>query len=189
MGELHGRPTPDRPNPPPEDVRRPRPRIEVRNTPGPRPAPGPADVLVNPRAPRDRPASAKRDAPDGPTHRPPVLIPPRGEDLAEKDAPGASRVDRARKRAFDQDNLANVDSAFHEWGETWDGVRTRPPGPTHAQADVRQHPTMFETPSHGVDSGNTLTAMLVTGILLGEGLRWSYRKASELKETWNARNR
>lgn len=188
MGELHGRPNPDRPEQPPPDERHPHiRRVEVRYYREPRPAPGPADVLVNAR--RDRPPPPKRDAPDGPTHRSPDDTPPSGKDLAEEDAPGASRVDRARKRALDQDNLANVDTAFHEWGDTYDGVRVRPPGPTHAHADVRQHPTMFESPHHGIDSGNTLTAMLVTGILLGEGLRLGYRKASELKERWNARNR
>ena len=189
MGELHGRPHPDRPEqqPPPDDAP-PHPGVEIRNTPGPRPAPGPADVLINPPTPRDRPEPAKRDTPDGPTHRPPDLIPPRGEDLAEKDAPGSSLGDRLRKRALERENLENIDAASQEIGDDAFSVLSKPRGPTHAHADVRHQPTMVETPHHGLDGGDTLSAVLFTGFIVGEGLRRTYRKMNELKEIRHAGN-
>ena len=187
MGELQGRREPDRPEQPPPDDAQPRPRVEIRNTPGPRPAPGPADVLINPRTPRDRPEPAKRDTSDGPTHRPPDLIPPRGEDLAEKDAPGASRIDKVRNKLLDKENLGDLTDVTDHAGDV--GYKLllgpRPTGQAEVQAP---QPAWHRPPHQALDGGQALTAMLVTGLLVGEGLKRVYDLRNELKERTHGRH-
>ena len=99
------------------------------------------------------------------------------------DVPDAPRGDRFRKVLAE--TSADASDVASKLGEHIDGFRKPPTG----RPEVRSpHPVMENPTPQGVDTGHLLTATLVTGILLGEGLRLGYRKGSELKERWHARN-
>ena len=169
VDERQGRPTPDRPEdrpPPSPDADRPRPRVEIRPIVTPRPAPGPADVLLTPR--------------DGPTHRPPDLIPPRGEDLAKMESPGDSLGERFRRFVFDEQTLENADDAIHTWVDNIEShfpdELKRPPTSHAEMRAATRGPTIHQPVQYGPDHADTIATVLATGILLGERLMWAYRK-------------
>lgn len=169
------------------DQRRPDPRVEVRYVTDLHAETGPSSprpyrtATIHPRNPIT--------PPDGPAHRPPDLIPPRGEDLPNLDAPGASRAADLRKALLESDNIENVQSALDEWSSPYESAfPAKPHVPPTAHTEVRPRQTMYETPHLGLDTGDVLTAMFVGGILLGETARVAYRKTSELKEIWHGRN-
>lgn len=132
---------------------------------------------------KDRPApEAKPDAPDGPTHRAPDIEPPSGEDLLESDAP--RRGDRFRKRMAEK--YGDTSDAFDKVGEIITGVSGRPTG----HAEVRPSKPVLENPTpYGVDGSQILAAMFAGGMLLGETVRWTYRKTFESKESVHGRDR
>lgn len=154
MGELHGRGEPDRPEPTPEDARHPPlRRLEVRDAAGPRPAPDPADVLVNH---RDRPGPHAPDA-----------VRPSGTELLEKDATGASDVDKVRKKLFDKEFLGDLTDVTDHAGDT--GYKLLM-GPKPTGQEVRTpKPVWHRPPDQGLDGGQALTAMLVTGCSSAKG--------------------
>ena len=163
--------------------------VEVRYVTDRRPDTGPASLGPY-RTSKDRPEPEPKPEPvDGPTHRAPDIEPPSGDELLQKDAPGASRLDRARKKFFEAENLDNEQSKIHDWGELFQGsVLEKPQDPPSIKCESRPPQPVSETPHAGIDGGDTLTSMFVAGILLGEGIRAVYRKTSEPKENLHARN-
>lgn len=164
------------------------PHVELRYVTDPHPDRSPTSPAPY-RTSHDRPPTPDPDPPDGPSHHAPDLEPPNGTELAEQDAPGASRLDRARKKFFEAENLDNEQSTIHDWGDLFqDTVLEKPQTPPSARTESRAPHTISETPHHGIETGDTLTAMFFAGILLGESVRAVYRKASEPKERLHARN-
>lgn len=154
------------------------PQVAVRYVTDQRPDTGPTSLGPY-RTSKDRPE--REPAPDGPTHRAPDIEPPSGKDLVEDDAP--TRGGELRKQLFDEENLGNVDDVLDHVGEAIDDIWIDQPDrspTTHTQA--RQPDAVLHAPDHALESQDALTAMFVTGILLGESVRVVYRKASELKE-------
>jgi hypothetical protein len=167
---------------------RPPPHVDVRYVTDPHTDTAPSAARPY-RTSRDRPPSPASDPPDGPAHQAPDLIPPRGDALLESDAPDASILSRLRKQALDKESLENEIDVVQESGNTLDDAISKPTGPTYAQVAARSGPSMFETPTHGVNLGDTGATIVVAGILIGEGTRLAYHKLLEARETRHARER
>lgn len=165
------------------------PNVDVRYVTDGRPDLGPANIRPY-RTSKERPEpESEPEQVDGPTHRPPDLLPPTGEKLMETDGPGDSVLNRLRKAALDKEALADGIDSVKEAGSTLDDAISKPQGPTYAEVHSRSGPSMYKTPDHGVEYGDAATSMLVAGILIGEGARLTFHKMREMRETRHARHR
>ena len=122
-----------------------------------------------------------------PADSPADRLPPTGEELVEKDAPEASRVDKVRKRLFDKEVLPDLTDVTEKAGRAGLDLLSGSPPTGKAEVCVPQPIKMYTTPHQGVDGGQILTGMLVVGLVIGEGTKRAYRMTTELKERAHGR--
>lgn len=111
---------------------------------------------------------------------------PSGEELVKGDRVRKSKADSLREALFDE--LEDETDALKEVSNSIKEIFS-PPGPEGQYTQARSHDTTMHAPQPaGVDAGMTAAAMFATGLVIGELARRAYRKGSDLKERWHARN-
>ncbi|MCO6009402.1 hypothetical protein NE236_30970 [Actinoallomurus purpureus] len=99
------------------------------------------------------------------------------DDNAEKDRKSRAEAFRG---AFRRDSEKVADKAG-KGADRLQDILTRRPPPGHQEA--RTGPDVAPAPHQGLDTGSAITTALVTGALIGEGIRFFHRRLKEQKGT------
>jgi hypothetical protein len=109
---------------------------------------------------------------------------PTGEELVKMESDKKSRFERARKRGYERSE--DVIDAVDKGADTVQKVLARPSPTGHPETVT--HPEITPAPHEGISAGNAATAILVLGLMFGEGIRWSHGRMKQRERYSNAGN-